>query len=507
MSLFELRSDRAAIASEARRDVASRTTVESQEPEGGSTPWWALVAIAVLAALGLAAVVGTVVVNGDGVWHLIWGRSLAEGTLETFKTGPTPHPSLLVLAAATSVLGDDASYVVTYALFGPVAFGMLVAAVFEVSRRLSSSWAGASAVLILATSFAVLSIAGAARYDIAFAALVMMAIALEMARPRRGAAPLACLAAAGLVRPEAWLLAGAYWLWLAPRQSWSARWRTASLVVLAPTLWMLMDLLVMGDPLYSLHATDRGSEALYRQYTPWENLLAAGRNLLWYIGVVPTLLLAPAALLLGRDRPRAALPLLGALAVTLGVFALLLSQGMASSERYLLVPVCLLAILSGMALDGGGRRTRRRAIAGAFLAAILLVQVVSRADVYGNIATTSAEAHGRYESARHLVAIPGVRDALGRCPSVSLPTGKMRHWFAFYSDRPPEAFASDGRGRTRPDLYVAPGNPAVAKAALTRARFDADASFRVPAGLRPGPRNRDWVLNVSAGSACTSGLR
>ena len=507
MSLFELRSDRPAIASGARRDVASRTGVERQERERGGTPWPALVAIAVLAACGLAAVVGTVVVNGDGVWHLIWGRSLAEGALETFKTGPTPHPSLLVLAAATSVLGDDASYLVTYALFGPVAFGVLVAAVFEVSRRLSSSWAGALAVLILATSFPLLSIAGAARYDVAFAALVMTAIALEMARPRRGTAPLACLAAAGLVRPEAWLLAGAYWLWLAPPLPWAARWRTAALVVLAPALWILMDLLVMGDPLYSLHATDQGSEVLYRQYTPWENLLAAWRNLLGYLGGVPTLLLAPAVLLLGRDRPRVAAPLLWALAVTLGVFALLLSQGIASSERYLLLPVCVLAILAGMTVDGRGRRTRRRVVVGAFLAAILLLQVAGRADVYDTVAARSAEAHGRHASARDLVGMPGVRDALRRCPSVSLPTGMMRHWFAFYSHRPPETLASDGRGRISADLYIAPGNPAVAKAALTRARFDDDATFRVPPGLRPGPRNAHWMLYVSPTSACTSGLR
>ena len=38
-------------------------------------------------------------------------------------------------------------------------------------------------------------------------------------------------------------------------------------------------------------------------------------------------------------------------------------SGMASSERYLLVPVCALAILAAMAVDGGGRRTPRRVVA------------------------------------------------------------------------------------------------------------------------------------------------
>jgi hypothetical protein len=507
MSLFELRSDPPALRSRAGRVQASAAAADRQELADGETAWWTLVAIALLAAFGLAAVVGTVVVTGDGVWHLIWGRALAEGTLESFATGPTPHPSLLALGAATSLLGDGTSYLVTYVVFGPLAFGVLVAAVFEVSRRLSSRWAAAVAVLILSTSVAMLSISGAARYDIAFAALVMTAVALEMARPRRGIAPLVCLAVAGLVRPEAWVLAGAYWLWLAPSLFWPARARTAALVAAAPALWVLMDVLVMGDPLYSLHVTDQGSEVLYRQYTPWENLEAAGRNVVWYLGVFPVLLLAPAAVLLGRDRPRTALPLLGALAVTLGVFLLLLSQGMASSERYLLVPACAFAILAGMAVDGGGRRTPRRVILGVFLAVILSLQVATHSDVYATVARDSASAHGRYESARALVGLPGVREALRNCPAVSLPTGKMRHWFAFYSGRAPETFVSDGKGRTRPDLYIAPGNPLVAKMALTRPRFDDDASYRVPAGLQRGPRNVDWMLYVSPTSACTSGLR
>ncbi len=425
----------------------------------------------------------TVIVNGDSLWHLVWGRALAGGTLDTFATGPTPHPSLLALGAATSVFGDDASYTITYVLFGPLAFGVLIAAVFDVAQRLSSRWAAVLAVLIVGTSAGVVSYAAAARYDIAFAALVMAAVALETARPRRCVGPLVCLSLAGLIRPEAWVLAGVYWLWLMPRLSWSARLRTAALVALAPALWVLMDVLVMGDPLYSLHVTDQGSELLYRQYTPWENLGTAGQHLVWYLGIFPVLLLIPAALLLLRDRPRAALPLLGALAVTVGVFLLFLSQGMSSNERYLLVPVCALAILAGMTVDGGGRRTPRRVVGGLVLALLLFVQVAARADVYGTVSSDVAIAQERSDSTRALVALPGVRSALRECPSVSLPTAKMR--FAFFSGRAPEAFVSDTSGRTRPDLYIAPGNVAVARAALTRPRFDGDASFRVPPGSRP----------------------
>lgn len=506
MSLFELRSDTPALPTRPLRGAIGATAARGSGA-GGGTPWWTLALVAVLAAVGLAVVGGRVLVNGDGMWHLIWGRALLDGSLESFALGPTPHPSLLVLAAATSTLGDDASYRVTYVLFGPLAFGVLAAASFEVARRLSSRVAGVVAVLILTTSAGVLAVASAARYDIAFAALVMTAVALEMARPRRGVAPLVVLAAAGLVRPEAWFLAGAYWLWLAPRLSWPARFRMAALAALAPVLWAAMDALVMGDPLYSLHITDEYSDALYRQYSELENLEVAGRNLLWYLGVFPLLLLPPAVVLLARDRPRVALAPLGALAVTLGLFLLLLARGMASSERYLLVPVCVLAILAAIAVDGRGRRTPRRVALGVFLAVILSLQLATRTDVYGTVSRDSATAYERYESARALVQLPGVGAALRDCAAVSMASGKMRHWFGFYSGRPPAELVSDSRGQTRPDLFVAPANAEVAKAVLTRKRFDADASFRVPPGLDAVRRNPDWVLYASPTAGCTSDLR
>jgi hypothetical protein len=502
MSLVELRSASPALAPGSARGVACASSFAARDAAGGGTPWWTLAVVAMLAAC-LLVVVGSALVNGDSVWHLIWGRELADGSLATFRTGPTPHPSLVALAALTSLLGDDASYLVSYVAFGPIAFGLLVAAVFEIARRLSSRFAAALAALIVATS-GVVAVASSARYDIAFAALVMAAVGLEMARPRRGALPLSLLAAAGLIRPEAWLLAGAYWLWLAPPLSWAARARLAALVVAAPALWMAMDGLVMGDPLWSLHATDEGSE-LYRRYSAWENLEVAGRNLISYLGLLCLLLAMAGALFLARDRARSALPALCTLGITLGVFVILVSQGMASNDRYLLVPVCVLAILAAVAVDGHGRRTRGRIAFGVPVAVLVALQLAGT-DVYSGVAARSASASGWHESARALVGEPGVRDALRRCPAVSLPSGMMRHWFAFYSGRPPEAFVSDGKGESRPDVYIAPASPATAKEALTRARFDDDATFRVPPGLARGPGNADWVLFVSPGSACARGL-
>jgi hypothetical protein len=503
MSLVELRSALPALAASTRHRAANRPAAAEPSSAGDATPWRTLGLVAVLAGCVLA-VAGTAIVNGDSVWHLIWGRELADGALSTFRTGPTPHPLLVALAALTSIPGDDASYMLTYIAFGPIAFAVLVAGVFEIARRLSSPFAAIVATLILGTS-GVVSVASSARYDIAFAALVMAAVALEMARPRRGLAPLALLAAAGLIRPEAWVLAGAYWLWVAPPLSWAARLRLAAVVAVAPALWMAMDGLVMGDPLWSLHATDSGSD-LYRQYSPWDNLDVARRELVASIGFVCLLLTVPGGLLLARDRTRPALPLVCTLGITLGLFALLLAGGMASNNRYLLVPICVFAVLAAVAVDGAGKRTRRRLAFGVPVAVLVALQLVVQSDVYSGVASRSASVSGWYDSAQSLVAEPGVREALRHCPDVSLPSGMMRHWFAFYSGRPPERFVSDGAGETRPDLYIAPASPAMAKEALTRARFDDDASFRVPPGLQRGPGNADWALYVSPASACARNL-
>ncbi len=62
--------------------------------------------------------------------------------------------------------------------------------------------------------FAFLAVRG--YIDIPYLALVVWAIALEAQQPRRGTAVFALLALAGLLRPEAWLLAGLYFLWTLP---------------------------------------------------------------------------------------------------------------------------------------------------------------------------------------------------------------------------------------------------------------------------------------------------
>lgn len=94
--------------------------------------------------------------------------------------------------------------------------------------------------------------------DIPFVALLIWAAALEAAHPRRGLPVMALLALAGLLRPEAWLFAGIYLVWMLwPDQSRVRLLSYFTLAVLPPALWAGLDFAVTGDPLLSLHRPRR----------------------------------------------------------------------------------------------------------------------------------------------------------------------------------------------------------------------------------------------------------
>ena len=104
-----------------------------------------------------------------------------------------------------------------------LAFGALVYLAFALGRELFSPWVGVVAALVVLTRPAMQRDALLAYQDVPFAALIVGATLLEARRPRRGAAVLVVLALAGLLRPEAWVLAGLYWLWMWPACTWGER--------------------------------------------------------------------------------------------------------------------------------------------------------------------------------------------------------------------------------------------------------------------------------------------
>jgi hypothetical protein len=166
---------------------------------------------------------------------------------------------------------------------------------------------------------------------------------------------LALLALAGLLRPEAWLFSGAYVLWLA----WGddglrggALVRVVLVAVSAPVLWALHDLLLTGNPLWSLTGTRGNAEELGRE----TGLLNVPTTLPRRIGEIlrePVLLAAAGGLGFAawrlRDRAR-----LGVVAGLLGLaaFTVLAAAGLSILVRYLLPVATIGAIFAGAGVFG-----------------------------------------------------------------------------------------------------------------------------------------------------------
>ncbi|HEX7611112.1 MAG TPA: hypothetical protein VF380_10580, partial [Solirubrobacteraceae bacterium] len=232
------------------------------------------VLLRVLAGVGFA--------NYDTLYALAWGGQLARGELPAYEVAiaPTPHPLVEALGLVLSPLGPRGIEDVVVAL-GFIALSACGWVIF----RLGSAWfgraAGALAALIFLTRVPVLSDGVRAYVDLPYTLLVLSALLLETRRRASAgraspAGVLALLALAGVLRPEAWAFSGIYWLYamgFVPRRLGGDRdgappraevVRLTLLAAAAPLVWVIGDLLVTGDPLWSLTNTRHTASTLGR---------------------------------------------------------------------------------------------------------------------------------------------------------------------------------------------------------------------------------------------------
>ena len=316
----------------------------------------------------------------DVTSSLIWGKQIADGDLPSYGAAfaLTPHPLHVAFAAVFAPFGDGTAESAMRAL-AFLSFGGLAWALWRLGQACSSTAVGVLAALLVLTNPA--ELLGNGTVDLPFVALIAWAAVLEARRSRRGTPVLALLALAGLLRPEAWLLAAAYAVWLAPRER-RGQVKAAAWVAAAPLVWALGDLLVAGDPLHSLtHTRDVAREIGRRtglSQTPGA-LVDGLRSLLR-----PAELAGGAAgLVLALRAPRGPLRVAAA-PVVLGVagFVALGVAGLPLNARYLLLPTAFLLVLAAHAALGWlGRPAgspRRVWAAGAAVLAILALAVVPR---------------------------------------------------------------------------------------------------------------------------------
>jgi hypothetical protein len=320
--------------------------------------------------------------NYDTIYALVWGRELAHGMSPDYGAAlpPTPHPLADLVGLVTSPFG--AAPITVIMIIAYLSLGLIAWLVY----RLGSDWfdrpIGAVAALFVLTRAPFLSNGLRAYIDLPFIALCLGALAVESRRPRAGWPVLALLVPAGLLRPEAWGFAIAYWLWLAfdLRRSegslqarevdrplvtllgWELVWRgersnrelawLGLLALLGLILWVLFDAITTGNPLYSLTGTQETVETLNRQTGPVDLVLYGPRRL----GEVmqwPGMIGGFGGLVLGFFllRRRSALGI-AAVVLALLAFAFLAAAGLAIIARYTMLAGAILSIFFALALLG-----------------------------------------------------------------------------------------------------------------------------------------------------------
>src|SRR3954471_12455140 len=288
----------------------------------------------------------------DSYYSLLWGRDLLHGDPLVFDgfRYPTEHPLAIAAGAILQLFGGAADRL--WVAMSLASFLVLVAGVCRLGRIAATPLVGAVAAALLLTRFDYPFLAARGYIDIPYMALVVWAATLEATRPRRGVPVLLLLAAAGMLRPEAWFLAAIYWVWVSWRATWRERLIFAGLAALGPAAWALVDYLVTGNPLFSQQYTSSSAEDLGRQ-RPLSELPAAIPGFFQNLVKLPVFVAAGVGLLLGVViSPRRMLMPIVLLAAGLGTFIAIGVAGASVIERYLAVPALALMVLAAVAIAG-----------------------------------------------------------------------------------------------------------------------------------------------------------
>ncbi len=495
-------------------------------------------------AVVLRVIAGVGFANYDTLYALAWGGQLSRGSTPAYDVpiAPTPHPLVEVLGVVLAPLGPHGVETVTVAL----AF-LALSACGWVIYRLGAEWfgwaAGALAALIFLTRDEVLSYGVRAYVDLPYLLLVLSALLVE-SRHRQagddgsaagssapasaggpaGAPVLVLLALAGLLRPEAWAFSGLYWLYLmdllpgflrtrlhgsgssargASRSgiAWQPRTRgeVARLTLLAaagPLIWVLSDLAITGDPLWSLRHT-RHTASLFDRVTGIANV---PEYIPRRIGEIlrPAVLLGAAlggVLSLLWLRRRA---LIGAIAgvVAVVVFAAFATIGLPINTRYSFLAAAILCIFAGagafgwMRLPRGDRR-RRWWMAGS---AVVIVALLAYAP------SDYHSAHRQLGKLAHTHTIEDELVALVDDHAINLrcgPVGVSNHapvpLLSLYLKTSPRNIVSPEAGHIASGVYVDPASKEVEEDYVLDSR-DPVERVSVPPGFTESATNRSWLI-------------
>jgi hypothetical protein len=466
--------------------------------------------------------------NYDTIYALVWGRELAHGMSPDVGSAlpPTPHPLTELLGLVTTPLGDGAitvTMVIAYASLGLIGFF-----VYRLGAIWFERWIGGVAAAIVLTRAPFLSNGLRAYIDLPYIALCLAALLVEAKRPRAGWPVLALLALAGLLRPEAWLFAGAYWLYLTFEISSGARndriagkrrtgirlggWELAQrgersaaelawLAVLAaagPVLWVLFDSITASDPLYSWTGTKETVETLERQTGPVDLVLYGPRRLgevLQWPGMVG----AAGGVILGLAflRRRSALGVAAA-ALALLAFAILACGGLAILPRYTMLAAAILAIFVAVGLLGwrllepGHPWRRRWQVFAGVVALMFVVWAPNQWDLDSRVDTDLTN-QARIEGDLTDLVDEGAFEPL--CGKIAVPNHRAVPRLAFGLDvRPTQIVSASEEEIPARGYFVHPASDFVIHNFILDPNDTTDFELEPPPGFRLVAENESWQV-------------
>jgi hypothetical protein len=361
----------------------------------------------------------------DPTAWLIWGREIVHGDLST-TAGPSWKPLPMLVTIPAAVLDNGGQQVVWLIVARTGALAAVVLA-YRLAWRLEGPVAGviAALALLLSSGFATRTFRGDS--EGLLAALTLGAVEAHVIGRRRVAFGL--LVATALLRPEMWLFAGVYGLWLVvfavpPERRVRAAAILVGLGVVVVAAWLIPEQIGSGR---LLRAASRALEPVAGSpATASVPFVATFTNaapvLPWplYAGGVVYVALAA----VGRRRERGLTLALAAIATALMVIvAVMAEMGFTGNSRYLTIPIALTGVLGGAGLVrvvsvARSRLAGRRAtVAVGFVA---FVSVVSFA--LAGFRTRDQVRAGLHESERYaglpsaVASVGGAREILACSP-------------------------------------------------------------------------------------------
>jgi hypothetical protein len=471
--------------------------------------------------------------NYDTIYALVWGREMAHGHSPDYGAAlpPTPHPLTDLIGLVSSPFGEAPITVIMILAY--VSLGLIAFFVY----RLGAIWfdrpIGVVAALIVLTRAPFLSNGLRAYIDLPYIALCLGALLVEAKRPRAGWPVLALLVPAGLLRPEAWFFAAAYWLYLTldlrrtdnegstgrtvelnatfrpigGRFGWELGWRgersarelvwLAVLAALGPVLWVLFDTITTGDPMYSLTGTQETVETLKRQTGPVDLVLYGPRRLgevMQWPGMVGAL----GGVVLGFAflRRRSALGIAAAVLALLA-FALLAAAGLAIIARYTMLAGAVLAIFVALALLGwrllerGNPWRRRWQLFAGLVLVMFVVWLPNQWDLDSQVDTDLTN-QGRIEGDLTDLVHAGAFEPL--CGPIAVPNHRAVPRLAFGLDvKPTEIVSASEEGVPKRGYFVAPTSQFVIHNFILDPNDPTRFSPKVPPGFEEEvARNESW---------------